>query len=69
MYAKKEGRYVEIESVSVDCSRDQKKIRNYIPVVSVSDRGKRMVNYNTSSRIDTVDDEIKGIEVKCSEKQ
>ena len=30
-----------------------------IPVVSVSDRGKRMVNYGTSSRIYTIDYETK----------
>ena len=51
---------VEIESASVDCSRDQDKIENGIPVVSVCDRGKRMGNYGTSSRIYTVDYEIKG---------
>ena len=33
---------------------------NNIPVVSVSDRGKRIVNYSTSTRICTVDYEIKG---------
>ena len=33
---------------------------NNIPVVSVSDRGKRIANYGTCSRIYTVDYEIKG---------
>ena len=33
---------------------------NNIPVVSVSDRGKQIVNYSTSIRIYTVDYEIKG---------
>ena len=51
---------VEIESASVDCSRDQDKKENGIPVVSVSNRGKRIVNYSTSTRIYTVDYEIKG---------
>ena len=51
---------VEIKSVSLDYSRDQNKKGNKIPVVSVSDRGKRMGNYSTSSRIYTVDYEIKG---------
>ena len=51
---------VEIESASVDCSRDQDKKGNKIPVVSVCDRGKRMGKYGTSSRIYTVDYEIKG---------
>ena len=52
--------FVEIESASLDYSRDQNKKGNKIPVVSVSDRGKRMGNYGTSSRIYTVDYEIKG---------
>ena len=52
-------RSVEIESASLDYSRDQKKIGNKIPAVSVSDRGKRMGNYSTSSSIYTVDYEIK----------
>ena len=34
--------FVEIESASFDYSRDQNKIENKIPVVSVSDRGKQM---------------------------
>ena len=51
---------VGIESASVDCSRDQDRKGNKIPVVSVCDRGKRMGNYSTSSRIYTVDYEIKG---------
>ena len=51
---------VEIESPSVDCSRDQDKIENGIPVVSVRSRGKRIANYGTCSRIYTVDYEIKG---------
>ena len=50
---------VEIESASVDCSRDRDKIENGIPVVSVCDRGKRMGNYSTSSRIYTVDEDIR----------
>ena len=41
---------VEIKSASIDCSRDQDKIENGIPVVSVSNRGKRIVNYGTSTR-------------------
>ena len=53
-------RSVEIESASIDYSRDQDKNGNKIPVVSVCDRGKRMGNYSTSSRIYTVDYEIKG---------
>ena len=44
----------------VDCSRDQDKIENGIPVVSVSNRGKRMGNYCTKPGIYTVDYEIKG---------
>ena len=40
--------------------RDQNKIENKIPVVSVSDRGKQMGNYCTNSGIYTVDYEIKG---------
>ena len=36
------------------------KIENGIPVVSVSNRGKRICNYYTSSGIYTVDYEIKG---------
>ena len=51
---------VEIKSASIDCSRDQDKMENGIPVVSVSNRGKRIVNYGTSTRIYTVDYEIKG---------
>ena len=51
---------VEIESVSVDCSCEQDKIGNNIPVVSVRSRGKQMGNYGTSSRIYTLDYEIKG---------
>ena len=51
---------VEIESASLDYSRDQNKKGNKIPVVSVSDRGKRMGNYCTDSGIYTVDYEIKG---------
>ena len=51
---------VEIESASFDYSRDQNKIENKIPVVSVSDRGKRIANYSTCSCIYTVDYEIKG---------
>ena len=35
---------VEIESASLDYSRDQNKKGNKIPVVSVSDRGKRIGN-------------------------
>ena len=46
---------VEIESVSVDCSRGQDKMGNKFPVVSVSDRGKQIDNYSTSSRIYTID--------------
>ena len=57
---RKYGWSVEIESVSVDYFRDQDKIEDKIPVVSVSDRGKRMGNYCTSSGIYTVDYEIKG---------
>ena len=52
--------FVEIESASVDYLRDQDKIKNKIPVVSVSDRGKRIANYSTCSHIYTVDYEIKG---------
>ena len=51
---------VEIESASVDCSRDQDKKGNKIPAVSVCDRGKQMGNYCTNSGIYTVDYEIKG---------
>ena len=51
---------VEIESASLDYPRDQNKKGNKIPVVSVSDRGKQMGNYGTSSCIYTVDYEIKG---------
>ena len=51
---------VEIKPVSVDCLRDQDKIGNTIPVVSVRSRGKQMGKYGTSSRIYTVDYEIKG---------
>ena len=51
---------VEIESASLDYSRDQNKKGNKIPVVSVSDRSKRMGNYGTSSHIYTVEYEIKG---------
>ena len=51
--------FVEIESASFDYSRDQNKIENKIPVVSVSDRGKRMGNYCTNSGIYTVDYENK----------
>ena len=51
---------VEIESVSVDCVLIKMRKENNIPVVSVSDRGKRIVNYGTSTRIYTVDYEIKG---------
>ena len=51
--------YVEIEAASFDYSRDQNKIENKIPVVSVSDRGKRMGNYCTNSGIYTVDYENK----------
>ena len=51
---------VKIESASVDCSHDQDKKGNKIPVVSVCDRGKQMGNYSTSSHIYTVDYEIKG---------
>ena len=53
-------RSVEIKSASVDCSRDQDKIDIKIPVASVRDRGKQMGNSGTSSRIYTVDYEIKG---------
>ena len=49
----------DVEIESVDCSRDQDKMGNKIPVVSVSDRGNRINNYSTSSRIYTVDYEIK----------
>ena len=51
---------VEIESVSLDYSRDQNKKGNKILVVSVSNRGKQMGNYGTSSHIYTADYEIKG---------
>ena len=51
---------VEIESASLDYSHDQNEKGNKIPVVSVSDRGKQIVNYSTCSRIYTVDYEIKG---------
>ena len=51
---------VEIESASLGYSRDQNKKGNKIPVVSVSDRGKRIANYGTCSCIYTVDYEIKG---------
>ena len=51
---------VEIESVSLDYSHDQNKKGNKIPVVSVSDRGKQMGNYGTSSHIYTADYKIKG---------
>ena len=51
---------VDIESASFDYSRDQNKIEDKIPVVSVSDRGKWIANYGTCSRIYTVDYEIKG---------
>ena len=50
---------VEIESASLDYLRNQNKKGNKIPVVSVSDRGKRIANYSTCSCIYTVDYKIK----------